>query len=277
MDIGHSTFRGFRPPIILAHGICPFHRVIPFFPARDNAEDDRFHYFRKIRSTLISNGFLAFHSRVGWASSLEERASDLQEQILRITDGFSRWPRVHIIGHSMGGLDARFMIYRYRMEHRVVSLTTIGTPHLGTSYADWALKRFGTLIDMARPLGLDLAGFRDLTGDRCQRLNRRLADFEGSNGVLYRTVAGVQPPERIFWPMRFSYRIIWKEEGENDGLVSLRSATWKKEYFLFKMDADHLNQIGWWDRSEGAAGINRDSFERTIREAYLRIARGLSD
>jgi triacylglycerol lipase len=277
LDIGHSTFRGSRLPILLAHGICPFHRMIPLSPARDNAEDDRFHYFRKIRSTLISNGFLAFHSRVSWASSIEKRASDLQNEILRITDGFSRWPGVHIIGHSMGGLDARFMIYRYRMERRVVSLTTIGTPHLGTAYADWGLKRFGMLIDMARPLCLDLAGFRDLTRDQCQRLNRRLADFEDNNGVRYQTVAGVQPIERIFWPMRFSYRIITKEEGENDGLVSLRSAMWKKEYFLFKMGADHINQIGWWDRSKVAAGMDRETFEAYIRDIYLKIAGGLGE
>ena len=264
-------------PIILAHGICPFDRVIPFVFAGDNADDDRFHYFRKIRSTLISRGFLAFHSRVSWGSSLEKRASDLQKEIVRITDGFRTWPRVHIIAHSMAGLDARLMLYRYRLERRVASLTTIGTPHLGTPYADWGIKRFVTLIDIARPLGLDLAGFKDLTTDRCRRLGRELAGFEDDNGVRYRTVAGIQPLERIFRPLRYSYGIIWNEEGENDGLVSLRSAMWKEKYFLFKMDADHINQIGWWDRSEAVSGISRDAFERGIREIYVGIAGSLNE
>lgn len=277
MDTGHSPFCGSRLPIFLAHGIAPFHRLLPLPSCRDNAPDDRFHYYRRIRSTLLSHGFTAFHTRVSWGGSLERRASDLRAEILRITQHFTRWPRVHIIGHSMGGLDARFMIYRHRMEQRVATLTTIGTPHLGTPHAAWGLQKYGFLIDRARPLGLDLTGFRDLTRDRCEQRNRTMAEFEANSGVRYQTVAGVQPLERIFWPMRFSYGLIWQEEGENDGLVSLRSAMWKEEYFLLKMDADHINQIGWWDPSESQSGVPREDYERGIREVYLRIARGLRD
>lgn len=262
-------------PIILAHGICPFHRLLPFDSCRDNRADDRFHYFRKIRSTLISRGFTAFHAGVSWSSSVERRALDLRNAILRLTHSFSRWPRVHIIAHSMGGLDARTMIYRYRMEKQVVSLTTIGTPHLGTSYADWGLRNFSYLIDFAGSLGIDLRGFRDLSREECARRNLALAEFEKDSGVVYRTMAGVQPLNRIFKHFRFAYQIIMREEGENDGLVSLRSAKWKDEYFLGIMDADHLNQIGWWDASEGSAGIPREDFERGIREFYLKIAEGL--
>lgn len=125
----------FSFPIILAHGISPFDRVIHPFSEIDNRDDDRCHYFRKIRSSLIKNGYLAFHNRVGWTS-------DLKKEITRITKNFTRWPKVHIIAHSMGGLDARQMIFRYQMQDRIASLTTIGTPHLGTSFADWGMKRF---------------------------------------------------------------------------------------------------------------------------------------
>jgi triacylglycerol lipase len=214
---------GPRLPILLAHGIAPFHRLLPFPSCRDNALDDRFHYYRKIRSTLRSHGITVFHTRVSWGGSLERRASDLRGEILRITKDFSRWPRVHIIAHSMGGLDARCMIHRFRMEDRVASLTTIGTPHLGTAYADWGLPRYGFLIRAARPLGLDLSGFRALSRERCAAFNRTLADFEMHNGVHYRTLAGVQPFHRIFRFFRVSYRIIRHEEGENDGLVGGRA------------------------------------------------------
>ncbi len=264
-------------PILLAHGICPFHRLLPIACCRDNARDDRFHYFRKIRSTLVSRGFTVFHTRVSWSSSLEKRAQELRDEILKITGHFRRWPGVHIIGHSMGGLDARFMIYRHGMEKRVVSLTTIGTPHLGTSYADWGLGKFSSLIGIAGSFGLDITGFRDLSRDECMRRNRLLSGFEENNGVIYRTVAGVQPLSRIFRPFRFSYGIILKEEGENDGLVSLASAKWKDEFFIGLMDADHLNQIGWWDPSEGRAGRSREEFERGIREFYIRLAVGLKE
>ena len=264
-------------PIILAHGISPFDRVINPFFLWDNRNDDRFHYFRKIRSTLRSHGFKAFHSRVSWASDLERRASDLKNEIIRITNYFTRWPRVHIIAHSMGGLDSRWMIYRYQMEDHVASLTTIGTPHLGTSFADWGAKSLGRLIQIAGYVGLNLHGFKDLTKEACKEFNRIARDFEENNGVLYQTIAGIQRVERIFALLRPSYRFILKEEGENDGLVSLTSAMWKEDYFIREIDADHLNQIGWWDRGEGKAGKSRETFEKGIRDIYLDIARGLKD
>ncbi len=264
-------------PIILAHGICPFDKIINPFFHRDNGRDDRYHYFRDIRSTLKANGFDAYHTRVSWAADLERRARDLKNEISRITVRFTKWPRIHIIAHSMGGLDSRWMIYRYQMDERVASLTTIGTPHLGSSYADRGIKRSGWLIHAAGSLGLNIRGFMDLTRKSCGLRNRIMADFEKKNGVLYHTIAGVQPIERTSAWLRPSFRIIREEEGENDGLVPLRSAMWKEEYFIKKIDADHLNQIGWWNRSELRAGIDRKTFERRIQDVYLEIARGLGD
>ena len=127
-------------PIILAHGITPFDRIMNPFLFRRNRDDDRFNYFRNIRSTLIKDGFKVFHSRVSWAAELDRRAQDLKDEIIRITDYFSKWQSVHIIAHSMGGLDSRLMIYKYRMEDHIASLTTIRTPHLGSSYADYGIK-----------------------------------------------------------------------------------------------------------------------------------------
>lgn len=264
-------------PIMLAHGICPFSRLYQPLIARDNGPDDRFHYFRSIRSTLRRHGYTVFHTRVSWAGGLDRRARDLRDEITRLTDGFRRWPRVHIIAHSMGGLDARRMLFTYRMEGRVASLTTIGTPHLGTPYADWGVRRFDFLLTASRTFGLSLDGIRDLTRARCRRFNEEAGSYEAGNGVLYRTVAGSQPLKRIFLPMRFASRIIQREEGENDGLVPLASAVWKEACHLATIDADHLNEIGWWDRGEGRAGVSRKAFEARIRRFYLGLASGLED
>ncbi len=264
-------------PIILAHGICPFDRIIRPFGVKDNSEDDRNHYFRGIRSYLISKGFQVFHSRVSWGGPLIKRAQDLRDVIFRVTDNFRRWDRVHIIGHSMGGLDARVMIYRFRLHKHIASLTTIGTPHWGSSYADWGLRRLGALIWVSAVVGLDIRGFRYLTTKACAELNKRLRDFESNNGVIYRTVAGYEPYERIFPPLKFSYRIIQRFEGKNDGLVSINSATWKDEYLIETVPFDHLNQIGWWNKAEELSGMNRMEFEKTIKEFYLRLAQGLPE
>lgn len=265
-------------PIMLAHGICPFTRLFHPVAGGDNDPDDRFHYFRCIRSTLQRQGYTAFHTRVSWAGGVDQRAGDLRDELIRLTDGFRRWPRVHIIAHSMGGLDARRMLWAYRMEERVASLTTIGTPHLGTSYADWGAARYlNRLIPASRRLGLHLEGLQDLTRQRCRRFNRIAAPYEAKNRVIYRTVAGVQPLERIFLPMRFSSGIIQRREGENDGLVPRVSAVWKQAYHLATIEADHLNQIGWWNFGERKAGMSRKGFEAWIRRFYLQLASGLKD
>jgi triacylglycerol lipase len=262
-------------PIILAHGICPFDKLLFPFRVKDNVKDDNRHYFKGIRSYLISKGHVVFHSRVSWGASLSRRAEDLYKVILSITRNFTRWSRVHIIAHSMGGLDTRMMIYRFRIHDHIASLTTIGTPHWGSSYADWGIKRLGILIWISMIVGLDIRGFRDLTTRACAKFNRRLHDYEMKNKVVYRTVAGKEPYERIFPPLRFPYRVIYREEGPNDGLVSVKSATWKEEYLFDIIDADHLNQIGWWNKAEALSGITRDEFEKRIRNFYLKLVESL--
>ena len=89
--------------------------------------------------------------------------------------------------------------------------------------------------------------------------------------------AVVQDQEQVFGLLRLPWQIIFNEEGENDGLVPFHSAMWREKYFVEKIDADHLNQIGWWDRGEAITGVDREGFERKIRGIYLKIAMQLRD
>jgi hypothetical protein len=45
------------------------------------------------------------------------------------------YERVHVIGHSMGGLVARYFVRRMGGDSRVHTLVTLGTPHQGTAPA----------------------------------------------------------------------------------------------------------------------------------------------
>ncbi len=229
-------------PIILAHGICSFDHVLNILGHMDNTGDDRFHYFRKIRSVLLDHGFEAFHSRVRWAGSVGERAEDLKNSIEALTDNFIKWEKVHVIAHSMGGLDARHMIYNYKMDNKVASLSTISTPHCGTPLADWGIQHLFFLIPPARTMGLNITGFEDLTRENCNKFNEKAWDFER----------------------------------ENDGQVSLRSAKWRDEFFVKQIDADHLNEIGWWHPWGGSNDFTRKAFEKRIQKFYLEIAEGLA-
>ena len=90
-------------------------------------------------------GFTTFaiFSHVGWAEGVKARAATLRGEVERVLAD-SNMDKVHIIGHSMGGLDARHMLYDGRQdqfESKIASVTTIGTPHWGSSFADYVLER----------------------------------------------------------------------------------------------------------------------------------------
>ena len=264
-------------PIVLAHGIAPFDTVLRPFLAEPDGPDDRLHYFRKIRSTLIAEGFDVHHSRVAFSAGVTVRARELRANVLAVLERTGA-AKLHVVAHSMGGLDARHMLFDHRDEGlaaRVASVSTIATPHLGTSFADWGMRAGGALVAMLNALGLgSLDGFRDLQTGPCRAFNERAAAFERDCGVRFQTFAGAQDRRFVFPPLQLSWKVIRDAEGDNDGLVSVTSARWRDECFQGPVwDADHLNQIGWWEPNDRQP---RDELEARIQAAYVRIAEGLA-
>jgi triacylglycerol esterase/lipase EstA (alpha/beta hydrolase family) len=255
-------------------------------------ETDRLHYFRGIKSFLEEDGFDPYHTNVSFAESIQNRAALLKSQIEGILSSTGA-DKVHIIAHSMGGLDSRFMIARMGMADRVASLTTIGTPHLGTSLADVGLREGGEELIQILEQAIDLRGFGDLARDSCAAFNDALRNMEAANDVFYQTYASAQDRPGIFGLLKPSWDIINREEGENDGLVPVTSQKWVPELTAddgrtktivqkrFPIPADHLNEVGWWDLDElrGDGPFRRldqrDDFELAIKHVYLEIARGL--
>jgi triacylglycerol lipase len=287
-------------PIVLAHGIARFDilheklRELHLLPAI--ADDDALHYFRNIKTFLESHGFVVFHSNVSFAGSVEQRKIQLAQQIEEIVG--QGHPKVHLIGHSMGGLDARHMIVDVpTMADKVASLTTIGTPHLGTPFADWGLAHGGhETIEALKPLNLD--GFADLSTAACTAFNQRATDSEAQNSVSYHTYSSHDDQVlRVFLPLQASWAIIRGEErrtggaGENDGLVPVRSQKWRPQLAAsngvtkpvtphdFPLPADHLNQVGWWHPNKVLgfpAFPNPAAYEAKIKDVYLEIATRVS-
>ena len=129
--------------------------------ALDNKDDpklDQLHYFKGIRTHLKENGFSAFHSNVPWAAGVKVRGTAMNKNILNCLNE-SCAEKVNIIAHSMGGLDARHMMFddrnSGRIHEKVASLTTIGTPHHGTSFADWGMKNLGFIVRWGQTLGIE--------------------------------------------------------------------------------------------------------------------------
>lgn len=230
-------------PIVLVHGLCGFDRISAF--RRPLAE-----YFPGIRPYLEAAGNRVLVPRVSPTAGVATRAAELKAFVRREV---GRQP-VHVIGHSMGGLDARYMIARLGMDEQVLSLTTVGTPHRGTAFADWGVSRLSRFLrPLFRAAGVPDAAFFDLTTDACRRFNETVPD---APGVRYFAVAGVcdapwRGPEWVI-----PARIVGRAEGANDGIVSLTSAGWGEHTDVW--DGDHLNLINWPNLLARRQGVWRD-------------------
>ncbi|EWT07449.1 lipase [Intrasporangium chromatireducens Q5-1] len=61
-------------------------------------------------------------------------ASDLGREVEHLAEE-TGYERIHVIGHSLGGLIARYYVTRLGGDERVDTLVTLGTPHQGTYVA----------------------------------------------------------------------------------------------------------------------------------------------
>ena len=92
--------------------------------------------FTVMRRSLRRRGFAQVCS---WNYSplltdVSRGAADLGEHIERMCQQTGH-ERVHVVGHSLGGLIARYHVQRQGGDRRVESLVTLGTPHQGSLWA----------------------------------------------------------------------------------------------------------------------------------------------
>ncbi len=105
----------------------------------------------KIYNLLMVRDFLKTKVKKVYIHA-RERGMDLSERadwLVRILDSELDGRKVHLFGHSAGGLDIRLALHRRPdLMKNVVSLTTCGTPHRGTPIADQYLRALkSTKID----------------------------------------------------------------------------------------------------------------------------------
>jgi triacylglycerol lipase len=106
-------------PVVLVHGLVDNRSV-----------------FTVMRRALKRRGFAQVCT---WNYSplqrdVESAAAALGRHIERICQE-SGHDRVHVVGHSLGGLVARYLVQRLGGDARIESLVTLGTPHAGTRWA----------------------------------------------------------------------------------------------------------------------------------------------
>ncbi|GAB7356524.1 hypothetical protein MBLNU459_g7270t1 [Dothideomycetes sp. NU459] len=231
-----------KNPIILAHGLLGFEElnIVP------KQITGGIHYWRGITEALAAKGIEVITATVSASGSIEARAQQLSEVIERKANGKS----VNIIAHSMGGLDSRYMISQLKPPNvKVLSLTTIATPHRGSAFADYMFSWIGPtnipkLYKLLEFVGFETGAFSQLTQKyMAENFNPKTPDREG---IRYFSYGATCNPR--FWSMfRQSGRIIRRVEGDNDGLVSVTSSQWGTYKGTLK-DVSHLDMINWTNR-----------------------------
>ncbi|MGZ4866802.1 MAG: esterase/lipase family protein [Candidatus Angelobacter sp.] len=228
--------------IVLAHGVLGFGDQLPgllhFLPA--------IHYFNGVADRLREQGHIVLEPQVDPIGSVKDRGNQLADRILKQT---SAGDRVHILAHSMGGLDARHAITRRTdLVGRVATLVTIGTPHRGSPVADAVANKTGPLLDkipdlFRRKLESNTEALHDLTTEVCSAFDDATPD---APGVRYINVAGDASKgdsELLLFQLASSISNITGQP--NDGVVTQKSALRANNQHLDDWPVDHAGEIGW--------------------------------
>lgn len=234
----------------MLHGYLGFHRIGPVA------------YFRGLERALHAAGIEALFPQVPPVATIAERAQALAKALFA-----RREAAFALVAHSMGGLDARFLIANLDPDRRIKSLTTVATPHRGTALARWFIESDSLLA----------ASFRRVGGPALRQLTPedRAADpIPDRPGVVYRSYAGCRPRAEMPWLIGQTAKEI---PGDSDGVVPVESARWGK--FEGILRTDHLEAVGWslgWPDSATARPFDHlRFFERAVREA-MEISSGVS-
>lgn len=256
-----------KHPIVLCHGFSGFDSLVLFsrpkflrlYRAKKAIKRGmlKIDYWAGIEDTLSNIGCEVYVGKVPPFGAISERAKSLNEFLdhnfhqVRKDDTNSHVEpiKVNIIAHSMGGLDSRYLISKlHNSNYKVVSLTTISTPHHGSEVADF-------IMDTVNPKLIFSQAIPQLTTDYLKEFNEEVPDKEDVAYFSY----GARFTPRWFNAFRTPWNIMRHridrdnnrnkeyKSLDNDGLVSVESAKWGK--YLGTLDqVDHLDLINWTNR-----------------------------
>jgi triacylglycerol lipase len=235
--------------IVLVHGILGFRNLVELGTV------GLIPYFRGVADHFRAQGHNVLAVELDKTAGVVVRAGQLREQIsagLASGGPLDRALKTHLIAHSMGGLDSRYLLSPANPapnDLAIRSLTTIGTPHFGSPVAD-AVDNPNTpapvraaIAAVLAKFGISLDGLRDLKTDCCRTFS---ATYGNRPGVDYFCIAGTGrggfvPTWALFVPL---HAYLQSQSGEaNDGLVTRSSAQWGTS--VGDWAADHVDEIGY--------------------------------
>jgi triacylglycerol lipase len=109
--------------------------------------------------------------------------------------------------------------------------------------------------------GIPTAAFDDLTTEACARFNESVPD---APGVRYFSVAGTCPRELLPRVALLPAELVRGEEGPNDGIVSVRSATYGEASEVW--EADHMSLVNHPNRRATGWSHRPSAYLRLIKQ-----------
>jgi triacylglycerol lipase len=221
-------------PVILHHGFLG-HGDLQLGPLR-------WRYVPGIDRAISQAGHPVIVTNVHPTSSIENRAIQLKEMIIKRLAGMGgSGEKAILMAHSMGGLDARYAVSRLGLDRYVDAVVTVCTPHRGTAFADWVMDNLGRKmggIQLVKFFKLDWQAVLDLTRARCAEFNEAVPDVPT---VKYFSISAARPWTAIPPFALHCHHVVKAAEGDNDGLVSVKSSRWGTHLGVWK--ADHWHSI----------------------------------
>ena len=248
-------------PLIFVHGMGGFKNIGPV------------NYFHGVESTLHAQGFDVYFSVTDPLNTSEVRGAQLLAFVASVRDR-TRKRKVHLIGHSQGGFDVRW-VAGARPEW-IDSVTSIATPHQGTAVADLVeglvpgpaqdvLSAIASLYGAA--MGFDqsnlkaqlesmaTAGARAFNAAHPDQPSVRyysiagrsnlspggpecMADLQPAPSFIARYAGVLDPMDPI---LAVPAGVLNQHGDSNDGLVAVTSARWGR--FLGCIPADHMDEV----------------------------------
>lgn len=251
------TIPTLRAPIVLVHGLLGFNKI-------QTAGVTLLDYFRGVPPILTAAGNRVLIPALSPTGGVADRAKQLKDFLVK----HSPSEPVHLIAHSLGGLDSRYMISCLDMGPKVLTLTTIGTPHRGTAFADWGVDRFERIVKpILDTLGMPYQAFYDLRRSNCQAFNEKVVDVPT---VKYFSISGRHDGHLFHPEWLLPFSIVARHEGDNDGIVSIASSSYGEINEVW--DSDHVALVNWFNPVHHMRGLYRDPITR-----YGAILRRLAD
>lgn len=229
-------------PVFLCHGYGAIGSVVKSGPMHEPCMEIRRHGVAAIGPNIVPYGRIETRAE-NWVRLIREFCTE------------HGYEKVNVIAHSMGGLDMRYALSKMDVAEHVASLTTLATPHHGSSLADLVLKapeivteKLGEIVDWfgdnvyPKTKNDALGAVEQLTTTYVkEEFNPNTPDVESVAYYSYSAAVGKGTQHSINPVLRFQNTQIYDKEGINDSFVSVESAKWGNH--LETIALSHLSQL----------------------------------